>query len=144
MLPHAPNQTVYDARIENDSAAIGHHIDVEGLGHFVRSFAPLSMTSISCRLLLFPGMFRRKLDKHIFERRADLLNLGVTDPDATQLFIDLCALDAFIDQQVHRLSKDRSAAHTTKLMHGMEGLRHMVASHIEPPRPWRIDLGHFL
>ncbi len=32
---------------------------------------------------------------------ADFVNLGVTDPDATQLFVDLCAFDTFIDKQMH-------------------------------------------
>ena len=54
-------------------------------------------------LLLLSGMFGRELDKHVFERRADFVDLRVTDPDATQLFVDLCALDTFIDQPTHLL-----------------------------------------
>jgi len=75
-------------------------------------------------------MFGRKLDKYVLERRADFVNLRVTDPDATQLFVDLCALDTFIDQQMHRLTKHRGTAHPAKLVHGMESRGHVIASHV--------------
>ena len=46
-------------------------------------------------------MFGRKLDKDIFERRTDFVDFRMTDPDAAQLLVDLCALDVFIDKQMH-------------------------------------------
>src|SRR5438093_9468103 len=95
----------------------------------------------SCCFLLLAEMFGRKLDKHVFERRADFVDLGVTDSDLTQLFVDLCALDTFINEQMHRLTENRGTAHAAKLMHGMESRRHVIASHIEPPCSGRIHLG---
>src|SRR5207244_2517149 len=47
-----------------------------------RSFAPLRMTSgISRSLLLLRSMLGRKLDEHVFERRAYFVNLRMTDAD---------------------------------------------------------------
>ncbi len=67
-----------------------------------RSFASLRMTAgISCSLLLVSSVLGRKLDKHVFERRADFVNLRVTDAYFAQLFVNLGALDALIDQQMH-------------------------------------------
>src|SRR5437867_914511 len=64
-------------------------------------------------------MLGRKLDEHVFERRADYVNLDMANPDFAQLFLNLGALDVFIDQQMHRLAKDGSAAHSAHLVHGM-------------------------
>ena len=72
------------------------------------------------------------------------MDLGVTDADTVQLFLDLCALDVFIDKQMHRLTKNSGIAHAAKLVDGLKRRRHVVASDIEPPRSWRIHLGHFL
>src|SRR5206468_835420 len=58
--------------------------------------------------------------------------------------VDLCALDVFIDQQMHRLTKHRRAAHPTKLTHRLKRRRYMIAGHIEPSRPRRIHIGHLL
>src|SRR4029434_8292843 len=78
---------------------------------------------ISSCLLLVRRMLARELDKYVFERRADFVDLGVTDSDAPQLFVDLCTLDALIDQQMHGLTKHRGTTHAAKLMHGMKSRR---------------------
>ena len=95
------------------------------------------MTSISCRFLLFARMFSRELDKHIFQGRPDFVNFRMANASTAQLFVNLCALDTFIDKQMHRLTKHRRAAHARKLMHRMESRRHMIAHYIEPSRPRR-------
>ena len=46
-------------------------------------------------------MLGGKLDKYVFQRRTDFVNLGVTDADFMELFVDLSALDVFINQQMH-------------------------------------------
>src|SRR5439155_21508250 len=85
-------------------------------------------------------MLGRKLDKHVLERRADYMNLDMTNPDFEQLSLNLCSLDVFIDQQMHRLAKNGSAADSAPLVHGMQCRGHMIASHIEPARSRRIYL----
>jgi hypothetical protein len=56
------------------------------------------MTSISRGLLLLSSMFSRKLDKNIFEGRPDLVNFRMANTGAAEFFIDVCALDTFIDK----------------------------------------------
>ena len=51
------------------------------------------------------------------------MNLGMRDADFAQLFLDLRALDCFIDQQMHRLAEDCGAAHSGHLVHGMRAPR---------------------
>ncbi len=68
------------------------------------------------------------------------MNLEMTDADFAQLFLDLRALHRFINQQMHRLTEHRGTAHSGHLMHGMQGRRHVIASHIEPARSRRIYL----
>src|SRR5947207_2710379 len=89
-------------------------------------------------------MFGRKLYKNILEGWPDLVDLRMANPGVAKFFIDLCALDVFIDQQMHRLTKHRGAADPSKLTHRLKRRRHMIAGHIEPPRSGRIDLGHLL
>src|SRR6266576_5023082 len=71
------------------------------------------------------------------------MNFRVTDSNAAQLFVDLYALDTFVHQQMHGLTKDRSTSHTAKLMHGLERRGYMVTHNIEPSRSGRIYLRHF-
>ena len=99
---------------------------------------------MSCRLLLFSGVFRRKFDKNIFERRPNLMNFHVADTGAVQLFFNVRALDAFIDKQMHRLTKHSRAPHAAELMNSLKRRRDMIAGHIEPPCPRRIHLRHLL
>ena len=47
-------------------------------------------------------MLGGKLDKHVFERRTHFMNLDMSDANFAQLFLDLRALDCFIDEQMHR------------------------------------------
>ena len=89
-------------------------------------------------------MFGRKLDKNILEGRPDLVDFRMANPGVAKFFVDLRALDVFIDQQMHRLTKHRRAAHATKLTHRLKRRRHMIAGHIESSRSGRIDLGHLL
>ena len=56
------------------------------------------MTTISRGLLLLGGMFSRKFDKNIFEGRPDLVNFRMANTGAAEFFVDLCALDTFIDK----------------------------------------------
>ena len=62
---------------------------------------------ISSRLLVivFTRMFRRERYEDVLQRRADLMDLGARDSDAAKLCVDLGALHAFIDEQVHRPEK---------------------------------------
>ena len=60
----------------------------------------------------FAAYFAVSVDKHIFQRRTDFVNLRLSDSDAAQFFVDLVARDAFIDQQMHRLAEDSGGAHT--------------------------------
>jgi len=46
MLPHPTHEVVSDAGVQNDAAAIGHHVNVERFRHLVRSFASLRMTRL--------------------------------------------------------------------------------------------------
>ena len=57
-----------------------------------------AVTRISRRLSLLFRMLGRQLDEHVFERRADFVNLSMTDAHFAQLFVYLRALDALIDQ----------------------------------------------
>ena len=86
----------------------------------MRSFARLRMTFISCSLLLFVGVFRRKFDKNIFERRPDLMNLCMANAGAVQFFFYVRALDTFIDKQMHRLTKHGRAPHAAELMNSLK------------------------
>ena len=72
------------------------------------------------------------------------MNLGVSDADFAQLFLDPRALDDFIDEQMHRLTEDCGAAHSGHLVHGVECRGHVIASHIEPARSGCIHLWQFL
>jgi hypothetical protein len=75
------------------------------------------MKFISCRLLLllllFSSMFRRKLDKHIFERRVDFVNFGVTHADTARLTLsstsnaanEIKALTATVEEQASAIQK---------------------------------------
>ena len=90
--------------------------------------------SISRGLLLLSGVLGRKLDKHVFERRPHFVNLCMTDADFAQLFVDLGALDALIDQQMHRLAEYRRAAHSAHFVHGVQCRGHVIASYVEPAR----------
>ena len=67
----------------------------------------------------------------------------MTDADFAQLFLDLRALDGFIDQQMHRLTEDCGAAHAGHLVHGVQRRCHVIASHVEPARSRRIHLRQF-
>ena len=71
------------------------------------------------------------------------MNLGMTDADFAQLFLDLRALDCFIDQQMHRLTEDCGAAHPGHLVHGVECRGHVVASHVKPARSGWIHVRQF-
>ena len=71
------------------------------------------------------------------------MNLGMTDADFAQLFVDLGALDAFIDQQMHRLAEYRRAAHSAHFVHGVQCRGHVIAGHVKPARSGRIYLWHF-
>src|SRR2546423_1950818 len=74
-----------------------------------KSQAPNGKLSPSRRffLVILVRVFRRQRYEHIFQRRADLVNLGTRNTDAAQLCVDLRALHAFVDQQVHRLAEHR-------------------------------------
>src|SRR5947209_18871839 len=93
-----------------------------------------------CLLLLFSSVLGRKFHKHVFERRAYFVNLGMTDADFAQLFVNLGALDAFIDQQMHRLTEHGGAAHSAHLVHGMQSRRDMISRHGGSARRWRRSL----
>src|SRR5436190_24226868 len=65
----------------------------------------------SRRLLLRSGMFGRKLNEYVFQRRAILTNLELTYADLAQLFLALVAHDVVHRQQMHRLTDACAAAH---------------------------------
>jgi len=46
-------------------------------------------------------MLGGKLDKYVFQRRTHFVDLGMSDANFAQLFLDLRALDRFIDDQMH-------------------------------------------
>ena len=71
------------------------------------------------------------------------MNLGMNDANFAQLFFDLRTLDGVIDEQMHRLTEDCSAAHSGHLVHGVERGGHVIASHIEPACAGWIHLGQF-
>src|SRR5262249_60646268 len=87
-----------------------------------------------CGLLSFSSVLGGKLDKHVFQRRTHFMNLDMTYANFAQLFLDLRALDCFVDEQMHRLAEDRGAAHSGHLVHRVECRGHVIASHIEPAR----------
>src|ERR1700730_9512268 len=54
-----------------------------------------------CFLILrFARGFARECDENVFERWPHLMDLGLFDTDAAQLFVDLRFLDFLIDQEV--------------------------------------------
>jgi len=61
------------------------------------SFASLRMTIMLGGLLSFSSVFGRKLDKDVFQRRTYFMNFDMSDADFAQLFLDVRALDCFID-----------------------------------------------
>src|SRR4051812_49045826 len=56
-------------------------------------------------LLVFAGVFRGEGDEDVFERRANLVDLGAGNSDAAQLFVDLLLANGFVHQKVHRLAE---------------------------------------
>ena len=70
------------------------------------------------------------------------MDLRARDPDAAQLFVDLLAAHAFIDEQVHRLAEDGGVEHAFFFPHRAQRDRDVIARHIEPPRPGRTDFRH--
>ena len=52
-------------------------------------------------LLSFGSVLGGKLHKHIFQRSAHFMDLGMSDANFAQLLFDLRTLYGFIDQQMH-------------------------------------------
>ena len=71
------------------------------------------------------------------------MNLGMSDADFAQLFLNLRALDCFIDEQMHRLTEDCGAADSGHLVHGVEGCGYVIAGHVKPARSGWIHVRQF-
>ncbi len=79
-------------------------------------------------------------NKDIFKRWADFVNLGAAAPHGAQLLLDLCTLNMFLDQQVHRLAKDSGALHAFELSHRLQRRRQMIAGDVKPASPGRAHI----
>ena len=71
------------------------------------------------------------------------MNLGMSDADFAQLFLDPRTFHSVIDEQMHGLTENCGAAHSGHLVHGMERRGHMIASHVEPARSGWIHVRQF-
>ena len=78
---------------------------------------PWLNNSSSLVMLILAGVLRRKRDEHVFQRRADLVDLGTRDADTAKFFVDLLAAHAFIHEKVHRLTEDRGVQHALHFAH---------------------------
>ena len=71
------------------------------------------------------------------------MNLGMSDTNFAQLFLDVRTFDSVIDEQMHRLTENCGAAHTAHLVHGMERRGDVVASYVEPSRAGWVHVRQF-
>ena len=72
------------------------------------------------------------------------MNLGVSDTNFAQLFLDPRTVHSVIDEQMHGLAENCGAAHTGHFVHGMERRGHVIASHVKPARSRRVHVRQFL
>src|SRR6266481_4955732 len=84
------------------------------------------------------GLLVCERDEHILQRRRNGANVGLRDASFGQVGADEIVGSIFIDQQMHRLTKDCGRTNKRQLSQCLQANSDMIAGHVNAPRIGRI------
>jgi len=78
-------------------------------------------------------MLLTQSDENIFQRRSDLVDIDLSDADATQCRFNILRPHSIIYEKVHRLTENRRTSHSGNVMRCFKRGGDVVASDVQPP-----------